>query len=173
MSGRSVLSDSERTKIRHMMKQMGIKAVTIDINPESSRDIAVYLSPVPKIIAGRKWLKAPYHERMKRVLHELCHCAGKHHDSTARRDGYYSNPKKDTYTARLYKTLSRNPLGLFKRKRDSASDIRGIERRGFTIVPRGGSYGIYDTEGNLVGMSGTIGGAIFWIDSRERTAGYV
>jgi predicted metallopeptidase len=108
----SHLSAKEHCKVQSMMRRLGIRRVAITVDPNSSRDIAVYLgSSTPHIVTGRKWLAAPYHERMKRVCHELLHIAGMRHDGKSRAMGYYSNPKRDTYSAAVYRELSGGSRG--------------------------------------------------------------
>ncbi|MDP2729080.1 MAG: hypothetical protein Q8O55_01190 [Dehalococcoidales bacterium] len=109
-AGRDRLNSKEHKVIRRLMKHMKVPKLKVTIEPESSRDIAVYLSDdpkhVPHIIAGKRWLAAHHHERCKRMLHELAHIAGKRHDGKSRQAGYYSNPEKDQYTRDLYYWLT-------------------------------------------------------------------
>lgn len=98
------LTSSEKVGLRRLMRQLKVPAVAVTISPSSSRDIAVYGGQTPPyIVAGRKWIKAPFHERMKRICHELLHLSpGLRHNAESRRMGYYSNPNRDTYSSRVY-----------------------------------------------------------------------
>lgn len=102
----TALAPEDRRRLSRLMRQVGIQAVTVDVQPTSKRDIAVYLGRLPRIIVGQKWMKAAPHERAKRMLHELCHVKGARHDGQARKMGYFSNPDRDVFTRKLYQSLT-------------------------------------------------------------------
>ncbi len=109
----AIFSLRDTNSLKKMMKQLHVPALEITIDRNSNRDIAVYLGKsIPYILCGRKWLVAPFHERQKRLLHELLHVRGLRHDNKARSAGYYSNPSRDTLSKTVYLRLlgkRRNP----------------------------------------------------------------
>lgn len=92
---------------RRALRYFSLPAVAL--SDEYSGDCAVQLRPgaVPLVLLGPRWHAASQGERRKRLVHELLHVRGLGHDRSARRLGYYSSPRRDRLSRRVYAHLAR------------------------------------------------------------------
>lgn len=106
------LNKGERGYLRRALQKLRIPKVDVRINPQSKGDIYIELrNPTPVICCGQKWIGSNPTLRKTKLTHELLHAAGMRHGREARKQGYYSNPKRDRYSPIVYRQIcrARNP----------------------------------------------------------------
>lgn len=101
----SVLSTNEKRFIRHALKYFGIRSIRIERSESKDKHPDIWVRPnmvPPTITVTDEWSRQPYHERMKRVVHELLHIRGLEHNDTVE---YSTYPDKDRFSVRVYKDI--------------------------------------------------------------------
>ena len=97
----------ERFLKRKALPYFGIPAVRIisSSSTEKYPDIWVKMpaGQAPEIYVTAEWRRQDYHERRKRLVHELLHVTGMEHNAKV---GYNSRPDQDTYSMAVYKKIA-------------------------------------------------------------------
>ena len=99
------LDDSEKQFLRKAQRYFNVKAV--EVEDSTCHDIAIRLPTFgpPTIMLGRVFQTSSPRLRMQKLTHELLHTTGLAHDRYARSRGYFSSPRRDTLSPRVYRDI--------------------------------------------------------------------
>jgi len=102
-----VLSVGDNLFLLRAMQYFGIPVVGVEWSTSKARhpDIWIIFNGTPTIWVTREWRRQHFHERRKRLTHEILHILGEQHGRKAGGLVYSTYPRFDTYSRAIYEVI--------------------------------------------------------------------